>query len=140
MIFELFPLSPNIIITDLNNKILDAFKRSESLESKHLVYKCLTYTFPKTDDKYFDKNTPLIELKNKVSRLEYNYLASLDNQTYKDTLSKMLNEHKYYLYKKDLTCFCIDGAKEITLNKLYDLIKDQKVYENKETKHHEIFK
>ena len=36
----------------------------------------------------------------------------------------MLNEHKYYLYKKDLTCFCIDGAKEITLNELFDLIKD----------------
>lgn len=140
LIFELFPLSPNIIITDSNNKILDAFKRSESLESKHLVYKGLTYTFPKTDDKYFDKNTPLIELKNKVSRLEYNYLASLDNQTYKDTLSKMLNEHKYYLYKKDLTCFHVDNSKEITLNELFDLIKDQKVYENKETKHHEIFK
>ena len=52
----------------------------------------------------------------------------------------MLNNHHYYLYKNDLTCFCIDGAKEITLNELFDLIKDQKIFENKETKHHEIFK
>lgn len=141
LIFELFPLSPNIIVTDMNYQILDAFKRSESLDSKHPIYKGLKYTFPQNTDKYFDINTPLDQLKGKINKSEYRYLESLSNEEYKLNLSSMINDDKLYIFKNDVSSIKINSnSKLVNIEELFLLIKDKKIYENKENKYAHIFK
>lgn len=141
LIFELFPLSPNIIITDSNNLILDAFKRSESMDSKHLIYKGITYTFPHSEDKNIQENSSLENLKGKLNRAEYQYLSTLSNDDFKVTLKNMLKEKDFYLYKNDLSSLIISSeSQKVTLDELYNLIINKKINDNKEQKNHDLFK
>ena len=141
MIFELFPLSPNIIFVNQNYIILDAFKHSESLDSKHPIYRNLKYEFPQALDKYFDENTPLIDMKNKINKSEYRYLEQLNDIEYKNKLIEMLNTNKYFLFKNDVSSIKIcPEAKEISLDELYENLIIQKQVENKENKFQHIFK
>ena len=141
MIFELFPLSPNIIFTDSNYKILDAFKHSEGLESKHPIFRGLTYEFPLATDKHFDKNTVIEEMKGKVNKSEYKYLSSLSKEEYQNAIERMLNEKNYYIYKNDVSSLKIfENSEKVKLSELYDKILEKKSIEDKENRYHHIYK
>lgn len=141
LIFELFPLSPNIIITDTDFNIIDAIKKSISLDSKHLIYKGIKYIFPQTTDKYFDESTKKEDLKGKISKSEYRFLESLDEIQYKKELHSLLNEQNFYIYKNDVSSLKInESAIKISLEELFNILKDQKTFENKENKYNHIFK
>ena len=141
LIFELFPLSPNIIVTNLDNVILDALKKSISLDSKHPIIKGLRYTFPECNDKTITINTTLDEIKNKVNKVEFKYLSSLDELSYKNALNQIINSNYFYLYKNNLSILKMDDqAKLITINELFNSIKDKKSFENKQDKFSNIFK
>lgn len=141
LIFELFPLSPNIIVTDLNYQILDAFKRSDSLDSKHPIYKGLKYTFPKALNKFFDENTSLENLQGKINKSEYKYLSTLSEEQYYHCLKNMINNNKLYLFKNDVSSIKINElSQEVTIEDLFMIIKDKKISENKENKFLHVFK
>lgn len=141
LIFELFPLSPNIIITDDDYKILDAFKHSESLDSKHPIYKGLTYSFPNTTPKYFNAHTPISDMMGKINKSELRYLQSLSEDDYYQELKKMIEEKDYYLYKNEISSLKINPeAKKVKLEDLYEILLKKKTEENKQNKYQHIFK
>lgn len=141
LIFELFPLSPNIIVTDIDYHILDAFKKSTSLDSKHPIYKGIKYIFPNSTDKYFDESYLVEQLKDKISKPEYKYLSSLDNDEYITNLKQMIFGNDLYIYKNDVSTIKInDQSKKVNYEELFLLIKDKKIFENKENKYLHIFK
>lgn len=141
LIFELFPLSPNIIITNNEFEILDAFKKSESLDSKHPIYKGLKYSFPSANDKSITIDSKVDDLQGKINKSELKYLSSLSDTEYKKALSNMLSEKDYYLYKKDVSSIKInDEAIKVTLDNLYQNLIEIKTLENKENKYAHVFK
>lgn len=141
MIFEVFPLSPNIIFTDADFRILDALKCSDSLDSKHPIYRNLRYQFPPASDKQFDADTPIEQMQGKLNRSEFRYLQSLSEEDYRRELKKLLNEEHYYLYKNDVSSMKICAeAEEIELDRLYDILLKRKEQQHKEERYQHIFR
>lgn len=141
LIFELFPLSPNIIIVDENFIIIDAFKFSDSLDNKHPIAKNITYQFPQVENKHFDDTTPIEKMKGKVSNSEYKYLQSLSKSEYVSAIQKMIDEKGYYLYKNDVSSLKFnDDSIHVTINDLYGEITKRKIYENKQNRFQFLFK
>ena len=140
MIFELFPLSPNIIFVDDNYTILDAFKKSETLDSKHPIINGMKYDFPPATNKDFDENTKVEDMIGKVNKSEYRYLLSLSPEEYQKSLSQMLKEDAYYVYKNDVSSLRInEEAQKVDLNHLYERVLSQKTEENKEARYFHIY-
>ena len=108
MIFELFPLSPNIIFIDENYKIIDALKKSDALTSKHPIYPNLTYEFPAATNKDFNVDTPREELANKLSKSEFRYLMTLSEEDSKQAIINMFKETDYYIFKNDVSSLKIN--------------------------------
>lgn len=141
LIFEMFPLSPNIIITDLNYVIVDAFKKTEALDSKHPIHRGLKYVFPTALEKSFSINTPISELKGKVNKSELKFLENLNEEDYQITLQKMFVETDFFLYKNDITSINIhQDALKLNMEELFQHLVERKTFENKENKYQHIFK
>lgn len=141
LIFELFPLSPNIIITDRNGLILDAFKHSESLDSKHPIFRGMRYEFPKALNKAFSEDTPLSEMKGKVNKSEFRYLETLSQEEYKNAIRNMLQEKKYFYRGNDVSSLKFsDDAEYLTTEELFLKICERKKYEYKENRYQKIFR
>lgn len=141
LIFEMFPLSPNIIITDLCMTIMDAFKKTESLDSKHPIHRGMKYLFPTALDKQFTSSTPIEELKGKVNKSELKYLETLNKEEYFNSLQSMFNETNYYLYKNDITSLKIHSdSLKLNMEELFQILIERKTFENKENKYQHIFK
>ena len=141
MIFELFPLSPNIIFIDENYKIIDALKKSDALTSKHPIYPNLTYEFPAATNKDFNVDTPREELANKLSKSDFRYLMTLSEEDSKQAIINMFKETDYYIFKNDVSSLKINSeAKKVSLDNLYETLLSQKQSENKEEHFKELFK
>lgn len=141
IIFELFPLSPNVIFTDRSDVILDAFKHSESLDSKHPIFRGLHYDYPKALNKEFSEDTPLEEMKGKVNKSEFRYLETLSREEYKIAIRNMFQEKKYYYRGNDVSSLKFSADSEyLTMEELFLKILDRKKYEYKENRYQKIFR
>lgn len=141
LIFELFPLSPNIVITDNNYTIIDALKFSNSIESKHLIYKGLKYQFPVLTNKQFDEHTPLEEMQGKINKAEMKYLSSLSQEEYISVIKKAIENNNLYLHNYDLSSFKIHpDAIEVSMSTLYKELFKSRIALSKHLKYQNLFK
>jgi len=141
LIFELFPLSPNIVITDKDYVIIDALKFSNSIESKHLIYKGLKYQFPILSNKQFDEHTPLEALQGKINKAELKYLSSLTQEEYITAIKEAINNNKLYLHNYDLSSFKIHPeAIEVSMADLYKELLKARLALSKHLKYQNLFK
>lgn len=142
LIIELIPYKPNAIIVDENNIILDALKKSNSLDESRPIFRNLKYTSYKNEIKELNENDTLETIKEKVSKLVYNeFVYRVNNgELIKDIILEKKNSNKYYAYKYDILSLflkSVEGCKEITLEQLSS-IYEEKEQEKYKKSHYEL--
>ena len=142
LIIELIPYRPNAIITDENNIIIDALKKSSSLDETRPVFKGMRYTSYQNEIKELNENDTLESIKEKVTKTIYNEFVYRinNNENIKDIILEKKNSNKYYSYKYDILSLplkSVEGCQEITLDKLSSLYQEKEEEKYKKS-HYEL--
>ncbi len=109
LVFEMIPLRANVILLDENDIIIDAFHKSDSLDAKYLLIKGIKYKIEENVSKTINIDETLDSIKFKVSRREYQYLASLNKDEFQNTLKNLLKSDNYYLTENDISCIPLNN-------------------------------
>lgn len=142
LIIELIPYRPNAIITDENDVIIDALKKSSSLDDSRPIYKGLRYTLYQNEIEELDENDTLDTIKNKVTKTIYNeFVYRLNNgENIKDIIQEKKNATNYYVYKYDILSLnlkSVEGCQAFSLDKLSSLY-EEKEHEKYKKSHYEL--
>ena len=142
LIVELIPYRPNAIITDENNVIIDAVKKSSSLDETRPIFKGLKYLPYQNEIKELNENDTLEEIKEKVTKTIYNEFVYRINtgEKIKDIILEKKNSSDYYVYKYDILSLNLKSVKEckkITLEELSS-IYEEKEQEKYKKSHYEL--
>lgn len=138
LIFELVPMRANLILLDKDNKIIDAFHKSNGFEGNHIIMKGLTYYEDSNVNKQINLEDDLDSLHFKVSRKEYNYLKSLNNDDFQEAKNLMLHSSTFYLSNQDLTLLPLEGFLKLTKEEIFKNILKNKEQLGKISKYKEL--
>lgn len=136
LVFEMIPMRANLIILDENNKIIDAYHKSEGFEGKHVLIKGLTYEQEDTYDKEIYEDDTLESIRFKVSRKEHKYLSSLSEEEFINAKRKMNEASTYYLSSSDISFLPLEKSIPLKEEELFEELLSLKEKEAKE-KHYE---
>ena len=142
LIIELIPYRPNAIITDENNVIIDAVKKSSSLDETRPIFKGLKYKPYQNEIRELNEDDTLESVKEKVTKLIYNeFVYRVNNgESIRDIVLEKKNSTKYYVYKYDILSLnlkSVEGCKEITLEQL-STTYEEKEQEKYKKSHYEL--
>lgn len=138
LVFEMIPMRANMLLLDEEDKIIDAFHKSEGFEGNNAVIKGLKYVTKKVDSKKINLNDSLEDIRFKVSRKEYNYLSSLDEETFLKTKEQLLNSNVYYLSDNDISFMPLKNSLALNKEDLLEALLKKREKEAKKNHFHGI--
>lgn len=115
LIFEMIPLRANLILLSMDNIIIDAFHKTEGLDNPHPLMKGMKYNYQNEIKREINIDDSLETIRFKVSKKEYNYLASLKEDEFKEYKQKMIYGDEYYITEDDISLLPIPQS--IKVNK-----------------------
>lgn len=142
LIIELIPYRPNAIITDLDDVIIDAVKKSSSLDETRPIFKGLKYKPYQNEIKELELGDTLEQIKEKVTKTIYNEFIYRINhgETIDSIILEKKNSNDYYVYKYDILSINLKSVKEckkISLDQLSS-IYEEKEQEKYKKSHYEL--
>lgn len=111
LVFELIPLRANLILLDKENKIIDAFHKSDGFEGARPILKGLTYLFFDNGNRMILEEDTLDSIKSKVSRKEFAYLSSLSDVEFLNAKKKMMTGKEFFVTESDVSLLPLKEAK-----------------------------
>lgn len=139
LVVELIPYRPNAIIMDENNIIIDALKKSSSLDDPNLIIKGVHYQPNIKIANEFTKDDTLESLKTKLTKLVYNEVCYRveHGEDIPSIIEEIYNSNTYYSYNQDIVSIylkSVNGCKEIKLEDLSSIYEEKE--QNKYKKDH----
>ncbi len=138
LVFEMIPMRANLILLDENNKIIDAYHKSDDLTFNHAIIKGLTYDFEDTYEKNIELTDSLDSIKRKVSRKEFKYLSALNENEYRNSLNMMRDSSVYYVSENDISFLPLLESKAMHFPELFKEMLFQKEKIGRRKHYHEI--
>lgn len=137
LIVELIPHKSNILILDQEDKIIEAFHHSDSLDVINPIARGLKYNF-KTKNQSIKETDTIEDLANKVSKKEYEYLKSAANLS--EAINLLLNGKDLFVYKDNISKLPIENSKKINPDQIYLELKNSQEQNYLLTKFEPVFK
>lgn len=122
LIFEMIPMRANIILVNENDVIIDAYHKSEALDEKYAIVKGLKYHQKDTTSRAITFDDDLESIKYKISRKEFNYLSSLNNEEFSSALKILANSKEYYLLENDISCLPLNQERPLQKAELFEAL------------------
>lgn len=132
LVFEMIPMRANIILLDDNEKIIDAFHKSEGFEDKFAICKGLKYHIQSVASKKINITDDMESIRLKVSRKEYDYLSKLSEEEFLNVKQIMCDVDTFYLSKNDISALKISDSRCLKKDELLAAVLSQKEKEGRD--------
>ncbi len=138
LVFEMIPMRANMLLLDNEDKIIDAFHKSEGFEGNNAIIKGLKYVTKKIESKKINLDDSLEDIRYKVSRKEYNYLSSLDAEMFLKAKKQLMDGQSFYLLENDISLIPLENGIELKKDDLLEALLKKREKEARKNHFHVI--